>query len=97
MSFTWGKLKEGLHAKNSLFRWTENGKPEREISVYDYYRLKYHITIQHWYLPLVHTSRAGDIPMELCVIVPNQRYNFKLGPEQVSDPFLSIPDLPTNF
>jgi eukaryotic translation initiation factor 2C len=25
-------------------------------------------------------------PMELCHLIPNQRYNFKLSPDQVSHP-----------
>jgi eukaryotic translation initiation factor 2C len=53
-----------------------------EISVFDYYRKKYNIDLQYWFLPLIETTRDGKFPMELCTLVSNQKYQYKLNPEQ---------------
>ncbi len=90
--FTWSKdkpewLRDGQNAKNTTFalRNRATGTTE-EISVYDYFQRTYNIRLQYWMLPLIITSKGGMFPMETCTIVPNQRYNFKLGPDQVRYP-----------
>lgn len=59
---------------------------EVELSVFEYFKKIYNIELQHWWLPLIVTERAGMFPMEMCTLSPNQRYNFKLSPDQVSFP-----------
>ncbi|KAH0563129.1 hypothetical protein GP486_002298 [Trichoglossum hirsutum] len=54
-----------------------------ETTVKDYFLRKYQISLRHPDLPLVRAGRSGYFPMELCTIAENQRYPFKLGPEQV--------------
>lgn len=68
---------EGANARNSFFDW--NGK---SISVQDYYGQKYQVFLKYPGLPLIQTGKNGLIPMELCYLEPQQRYNFKLNPKQ---------------
>lgn len=74
---------EGGHAKNTTFAQTSQGKKTGDITVYDYFRQRYNITLQHWYLPLVQTVKDGLFPMELCKVLDCQRYMFKTNPVQV--------------
>ncbi|KAI9771459.1 MAG: hypothetical protein M1840_002079 [Geoglossum simile] len=55
-----------------------------ETNVKDYFLKKYQISLRHPNLPLVKAGRSGMFPMELCTIAENQRYPFKLGPEQTA-------------
>lgn len=74
-----------MHAKNFMFNLTDRtNNTSRPISVYDYFVQKYNIRLEHWYLPLIETTREGFFPMELCVINPNQRFQAKLGPDQTA-------------
>jgi eukaryotic translation initiation factor 2C len=87
--FTWDSgsqyANEGAHAKNTVFKFrNRKTNTEEEITVYNYFKRTYNIDLQHWYLPLIVTDKAGMFPMELCHLIPNQRYNFKLSPDQVS-------------
>lgn len=96
--FTYDKdmkfAKEGVNAKNYFFDQVNydlpEGHPQRKksISIYDYFRQKYNVTLQYWNLPLVETTRAGCFPMEMCELLPNQKYMYKLSPDQVSIPLL---------
>ncbi|KAG4026171.1 hypothetical protein MFRU_044g00410 [Monilinia fructicola] len=73
--------KTGLNAKNHFFTPKETGK---ETSVYDYFKYKYNINLQYWWAPLIETERAGFFPMEVCTLLPNQKYQFKLDPNQTA-------------
>ncbi|KAI9772770.1 MAG: hypothetical protein M1839_002315 [Geoglossum umbratile] len=53
-----------------------------ETNVKDYFLRKYQISLRHPDLPLVKAGRSGMFPMELCTVAENQRYPFKLGPDQ---------------
>ncbi|KAH7395607.1 eukaryotic translation initiation factor-like protein 2C 2 [Cadophora sp. MPI-SDFR-AT-0126] len=78
--------KTGAHAKNTYFKFRDrNTGNEQDITVFDYFKRTYNIELQCWWLPLIITERAGMFPMELCTLSPNQRYNFKLSPEQTSN------------
>ncbi len=86
--FTWEGSQpyhnEGAHAKNTVFKLkNRQTNAEEEITVYNYFKRTYNIDLQFWYLPLIITERAGMFPMELCHLIPNQRYNYKLSPDQV--------------
>lgn len=70
---------EGGNARNVQFEY--EGKM---TSVFDYYRLKYGVTLKYVNLPLIDAGKSGAIPMELCFIEPMQRYNYKLNPEQTA-------------
>ena len=87
--FTWNDkdpkyAKEGVNAKNCTFK----DRDGREQSVFSYFQAKYNVTLQFWQLPLIETEKAGFFPMELCTLIPNQKYQYKLSPEQVN--FLSL-------
>jgi hypothetical protein len=78
--------KEGAHSKNYTFKkkdMSTNPPTETEITIYDYFYTKYGIRLEYPYLPLVQTTRDGVFPMEVCVLLPNQKYQFKLSSEQV--------------
>ena len=79
--------REGVHAKNHFFDWKQrngNNVTTTKISVYDYFVKKYNVRLEFWYLPLIETTREGFFPMELCIINPNQRYQYKLSPDQTT-------------
>lgn len=81
----WGP--QGGHAKNVTFDFKDKknpGSPPKKISVYDYFVQTYNIRLEHWYLPLVKDSKGSHFPMEICNIRPNQRYAYKLGPDQTA-------------
>lgn len=83
--FTFAPKEGGAHAKNTLFKWrNRETNTEEEISVYDYFRRHYNLTLKYWDFPLVETERNGFFPMEVCDLMPNQRYAFKLSPDQTA-------------
>ncbi|TVY30849.1 Protein argonaute [Lachnellula hyalina] len=55
-----------------------------DISVYDFFKQHYGIHLQYWYLPLIETERDGYFPMEVCTLVANQKYVYKLSPDQTA-------------
>jgi eukaryotic translation initiation factor 2C len=70
-----------------MFEWKQrNGAniTTKQISIYDYFVQKYNIRLEFWNLPLIETTRDGLFPMEVCAIEPNQRYQYKLGPDQTA-------------
>lgn len=82
--FTWSPVQGGAHSKNTIFKYKNRAaNTEEDISVYDYFKKVYNITLQFWDLPLIEMQR-GYMPMELATLVPNQRYNFKLSPDQTA-------------
>lgn len=85
-SFTFSNSagREGLNAKNVTFSQRLPDGSFKDISVYDYFLKKYDIRLEFWYLPLIETTRDGFFPMEVCTLIPDQRYNFKLSPDQTS-------------
>ncbi|KAI1004889.1 hypothetical protein K3495_g3326 [Podosphaera aphanis] len=85
--FTFLDVQGGAHSKNTFFNFVNrnNDPPTNEkVSVFDYFKKTYNITIQYWDFPLVITNRDGMFPMELCVVAPSQRYNFKMSPDQTA-------------
>ena len=74
-----------LNAKTHRFmvKEKETGK-ETEMSCYDYYKKKYNIGLELWYLPLLQATKKGTLfPMELAFMQPGQRYPYKLDETQV--------------
>ncbi|KAG6053290.1 hypothetical protein E4U32_007725, partial [Claviceps aff. humidiphila group G2b] len=55
----------------------------RKVTVADYYQQKYGVELNNPDIPLIDAGRGGFIPMELALIQPMQRYNFKLNPEKM--------------
>jgi eukaryotic translation initiation factor 2C len=92
-----------FHNQNALTQWTiaeivpkdcyeasfpDPDSPGRNISLFQYYRTKYNITLSKG-LPVVKVTkkiRKSDVflPMEYLKIDPNQRYNTKLSDVQTS-------------
>ncbi|KAJ4271702.1 Protein argonaute [Fusarium torreyae] len=59
-------------------------KDGKQISVYEYYKTAYNVTLRLSHLPLIDAGKGGKIPMELAFIEPMQRYPFKLNPDQTA-------------
>jgi eukaryotic translation initiation factor 2C len=82
---------ESKSARDSKFerkRRTSDGSeaPPRSISVADYYYEAYNIRLRYPGLPPVRTKKKNELyPMELCYVVPAQRYPFKLDEKQTAD------------
>ncbi|QPH10460.1 hypothetical protein C2857_001778 [Epichloe festucae Fl1] len=70
---------EGATAKTVTFDY--NGS---QVSVADYYRMKYKANLKYASLPLIFAGKGGYIPMEFALVEPMQRYSFKLNPEQTA-------------
>jgi eukaryotic translation initiation factor 2C len=76
---------DGVHSKNYTFKFKDRqNNTERDITVYDYFQERYNIRLQFPMLPLVMTTRDGVFPMEVCSLVANQKYPYKLSPEQTA-------------
>ncbi|DAA78333.1 TPA_exp: Uncharacterized protein A8136_4309 [Trichophyton benhamiae CBS 112371] len=55
------------------------------ISVYDYFKNRYNVTLTYWELPLVQMTKKDVVyPMEVLVIYKSQKYPFKLNDLQTS-------------
>ena len=76
-----------LNAKQYKFRVRDKvTKVETETTLFDYFRRKYNILLEFWQLPLVQTTKKGVIlPPELCELLENQRYPFKLDDAQTAN------------
>ncbi|KAF5020355.1 hypothetical protein F66182_7627 [Fusarium sp. NRRL 66182] len=59
-------------------------KDGKQISVFDYYRQTYNVTLRLSHLPLIDAGKGGKIPIELAYLEPMQRYPFKLNPDQTA-------------
>lgn len=80
---------EGFSKKNAreyTFEVRNREKGTSEVmSVYDYFRKRYNITLLNPTLPLIQTTKKGVVlPMEVTMICENQKYPFKLDEFQVS-------------
>ncbi|GBG74577.1 hypothetical protein CBR_g18986 [Chara braunii] len=73
-------------AASASFEMTDNAGETRRISVAEYFSKTYGIELYYPHLPCVVVGKKGNmIPMELCKILPNQRYRKKLDDSQVTD------------
>jgi eukaryotic translation initiation factor 2C len=59
-------------------------KDGKQISVFEYYKKMYNVTLRLSHLPLIDSGKGGYIPMELAFIENMQRYPFKLNPDQTA-------------
>lgn len=77
----------------------EKNAPMPELSIFDYYLQQYNIHLNYPHLPVIQTTKmitkrdaARNVllkspivfPMELCVMLPNQRYPYKLDEQQTA-------------
>ena len=66
------------------FRNKETGQ-DVEMTVFEYFRRTYNMPLNFPNLPLMKTTKANVVfPMELCKILPDQRYVFKLSESQTA-------------
>ncbi|KAK4999709.1 Protein argonaute [Elasticomyces elasticus] len=57
-----------------------------KTSLYNYFSLKYSIRLEFPDLPVFRTTKKGTVlPMELCTIVQNQRFPFKMDDRQTAN------------
>lgn len=75
---------EGLHSKNFFFDQRGPDNTTTPTTIYNYFLKRYNCRLQFPYLPLIITEKAGQFPMEVCTLVPNQQYKYKLDPAQTS-------------
>jgi eukaryotic translation initiation factor 2C len=68
-------------AQNTKFK-LESGQV---ISVADYFAKQYNMVLNHPFLPCVEVQRGCFLPVEVCEIVPGQRYVSKLSSNETSD------------
>lgn len=78
---------QGATARAVTFNKTMPDGSEKTYSVAQYYLEQYKAKIQHWYLPLIETPKAGFFPMEVCEVHRFNPYPFKLDPGQVCPSF----------
>lgn len=72
---------QGATSKTVTFRKKD---ATQDISLFDYFMTKYQVYMEHEDMPIVETSRGGMFPLEVCNLLDQQRYPFKLDPNQVS-------------
>lgn len=71
---------DGANARNYTFTL----KDGEECSVTKYFHTRYNVRLQYPDFPLIETTRDGVFPMECITMLPWQRYNFKLDPDQTA-------------
>ena len=77
--------KDGKNALNTSFTpkpSAQDPKPQ-PITIFEYFRGKYNVNLTMPWLPLIETEKNGYFPMEVSTLVANQKYQFKLDPNQV--------------
>lgn len=62
----------------------------RKVSVTEYFKRTYNLTLRYPLLPVVQITKNAYIPMEVCNVVPGETFYGKLEPEQVAE-MLKIP------
>lgn len=77
---------EGANARAVKFDKKMPDGSTKTYTVAQYYLEQYKAKIQHWYLPLIETTKAGFFPMEVCEVNRFNPYPFKLDPNQVCVP-----------
>jgi len=77
------------NANEVRFRYSETpGGPEREVTVADYFRNRYGITLQRPDLPVLNVGTVQDpqyMPQEICTVLPGQAYRRLLNPDQTTE------------
>ncbi|ODN02843.1 Protein argonaute-2 [Orchesella cincta] len=69
-------------ASKATFRWEEKKK---DISVYDYYKERYGMTLKYKNGPVLKIRNTALVPAELCTIKKGQSYNRKLDGRQTTN------------
>ncbi|KIH89067.1 eukaryotic translation initiation factor [Sporothrix brasiliensis 5110] len=82
--FAWHQrfMFEGATSETYTFTLRKTGETR---TVYDHYLKQYDVPLQYPKYPVIETTRDGAFPLEVCHILPWQRYNFKLNGQQTSD------------
>lgn len=84
--------REGATARNVMI-------PKRDgsgnISILDYFKQQYGYDIICPDFPLILTAKAGLFPIDVCTVVPMQRFPFKLGPEETAQMIKQAVTLPS--
>ncbi|KAI5863615.1 Piwi-domain-containing protein [Durotheca rogersii] len=77
--------RDGAHSKAVTFEKKMPDGTTKTTTVHDHYLERWGFRLLYPYLPIIETTRGGLYPMELCNTLPDQRYLFKLNPEQTKD------------
>ena len=63
----------------------QTGEIRKATSIFEYFQIRWNITLSWPLLPIIETTKKGvAFPMEVCVMKPGQRYNFKLDELQTA-------------
>ena len=73
------------NARNMSFPKVKPDGSMGTFTIFSHFLKTYDIHLNEWQLPMIKTSRNGLYPMEVCHLLPNQPYKFKLNPEQTSN------------
>jgi len=79
------------NARDVRFRYRDMNlpnAPEREVSVFEYFRKQHGITLQRPDLPVLNCGTHKDpqyLPQELCLVLPGQAYRALLSGDQTSE------------
>ena len=75
----------------NAYTWTfdlnnrTTGEIRKNTSIFEYFKIRYNIHLTWPTLPIIETTKKGvAFPMEVCVMKPGQRYNFKLDEQQTA-------------
>ncbi|KAK8011517.1 eukaryotic translation initiation factor 2c [Apiospora arundinis] len=77
------KFPTGADAKNATFSKIVDGK-QKNITVFNHFRDTHQYTIRKDQYPLVETTKGSLFPLEVCELLPMQRFRQKLDPDQMS-------------
>ncbi|KAI1826647.1 Piwi domain-containing protein [Xylaria intraflava] len=75
---------DGAHSQNVKFDKKMPDGTIKETTIWQHYYETYELRLEYAKLPIIRTTRGGMYPLELCDIVPDQRYPYKLTPEQTA-------------
>lgn len=83
------KIKDITTAGANAMRFQLNAnnpdKKTEEISVAAYFERAYNIKLKYPALPCVIVQKDNQLPMEVCELLPGQKFSNKLGPIQVAE------------
>ncbi|KAI2467323.1 Piwi-domain-containing protein [Annulohypoxylon bovei var. microspora] len=75
----------GSNARNVTFMKKMDDGTEKAVTLEEHYRKRWGFILEWPRFPIVETPQGHLFPMELCNVVPHQRYNFRLNPQQTND------------
>lgn len=76
---------QGANQMKFVLESVDPDKQAEEITVADYFQRVYNLPLRYPNLPCVIVQKNNQLPMEVCELLPGQRFSGKLGPSQVAE------------